>query len=104
MISVEKFDKKGGDFLKKFIVVTALLLAIPFSNGIETISASTPCSKYTGLSKVSWDGIELKPGQIGRLSVLQDTPIYTLEGEKKVFSRTLKAGEFFRIYAFKPGK
>lgn len=56
------------------------------------------------LGKVWWDGIELKPGQIGRLTVLKDTPLYKLEGEKKVYSRTLKAGEFYRIYAFKPGK
>lgn len=55
------------------------------------------------LGKVWWDGIELKVGQIGRLNVLKDTPLYKLDGDKKVYSRTLKAGEFYRIYAFKPG-
>ncbi|MFD5853177.1 hypothetical protein ACFWGC_23785 [Cytobacillus pseudoceanisediminis] len=56
------------------------------------------------LGKVWWDGVELKVGQIGRLSVLKDTPLYKLDGENKIFSRTLKAGEDYRIYAFKPGK
>lgn len=56
------------------------------------------------LGKVWWDGIELKVGQIGRLTVLKDTPLYKLDGDKKTYSRTLKAGEFYRIYAFKPGK
>lgn len=55
------------------------------------------------LGKVWWDGIELTPGQIGRLTILEDTQLYKLEGEKKVYSRTLKKGEFYRIYAFKPG-
>lgn len=56
------------------------------------------------LGKVWWDGVELKVGQIGKLSVLKDTPLYKPEGENKIFSRTLKAGEDYRIYAFKPGK
>lgn len=56
------------------------------------------------LGKVWWDGVELKPGQIGRLTVIKDTPLYKLDGVKETYSRTLKAGENYRIYAFKPGK
>jgi S1-C subfamily serine protease len=67
-------------------------------------SANDACSQYKGVTKIWWDGIELKSGQIGRLSVLKDTPLFKLVGEKKVFSRNLKAGEKYRIYAFKPGK
>lgn len=52
---------------------------------------------------VYWDGVELKPGQIGRLTVLKQTPLYKLEGSKKVFVRNLMPGQKFRIYAFKPG-
>ncbi|GLH64221.1 hypothetical protein [Parageobacillus sp. G301] len=52
---------------------------------------------------VYWDGVELKPGQIGRLTVLKQTPLYKLEGSKKVFVRNLNPGQKFRIYAFKPG-
>jgi hypothetical protein len=54
-------------------------------------------------AKVYWDGVELKPGQIGRLTVLKQTPLYKLEGSKKVFVRNLKPGQKFRIYAFKSG-
>jgi hypothetical protein len=46
--------------------------------------------------------VELKPGQIGRLTVARDT-IYISLGEFKVTARVLKAGEKYRIYAFKPG-
>ncbi|EWG10033.1 hypothetical protein PBF_16679 [Cytobacillus firmus DS1] len=35
---------------------------------------------------------------------MQDTALYKLEGDKKVPARTLKKGELYRIYAFKPGK
>jgi hypothetical protein len=55
------------------------------------------------LGKISWDGAELKTGQIGRLTVVKDTPLYKFDGDNKVFTRTLKAGETYRIYAFKPG-
>ena len=61
------------------------------------------CDRYKGVSKIWWDGIELKPGQIGRLIVKKDTTLFKLNGEQKSPSRTLKAGEFYRIYAFKPG-
>ncbi|EWG09940.1 PPC domain-containing protein [Cytobacillus firmus] len=81
-------------------------------NGITSASyrlhASFPapanaCDRYKGVSKIWWDGIELKPGQIGRLIVKKDTTLFKLNGEQKSPSRTLKAGEFYRIYAFKPG-
>lgn len=55
------------------------------------------------MKKVYWDGIELKPGQIGRLFILKDTSLFSLKGDKQVFSRTLKANEKYRIYSFKPG-
>ncbi|MFD5853622.1 lamin tail domain-containing protein [Cytobacillus pseudoceanisediminis] len=90
--------------MKKF---SSLVVSFVFLLGIfsPTVNAaeSNFCDQYKGVTKIWWDGIELKPGQIGRLTVKQDTPLFKLQGEKKVFSRTLKAGEFYRIYAFKPG-
>lgn len=83
-----------------FVVLMALLLGAY----TPSTSAANFCDQYKGVTKIWWDGIELKKGQIGRLTVKQDTPLYKLEGDKKTFSRTLKAGEFYRIYAFKPGK
>jgi Leucine-rich repeat (LRR) protein len=70
----------------------------------KTSEAATDCPNYAPGQKVYWDGVELKSGQIGRLTVLKDTSLYKLNGDKEVYSRTLKAGEFYRIYAFKPGK
>lgn len=55
-------------------------------------------------AKVMWDGAELKKGQIGRLTVLKNTELYKWDGSKKTPSRTLKAGENYRIYTFLPGK
>ncbi|MGN7175627.1 ankyrin repeat domain-containing protein [Cytobacillus sp. SAFR-174] len=90
--------------LKLFI--SLILLLVISANPSEISAAGTEddfCSQFKGQSKIWWDGIELKPGQIGRLSIKQNTPLFKLEGEKKTISRTLKAGEFYRIYAFKPG-
>ncbi|MEC1894288.1 MAG: hypothetical protein ACQEW2_12125 [Bacillota bacterium] len=61
------------------------------------------CEQFKGQKKIWWDGIELVPGQIGRLLIKKDTPLFKLDGDKRTLSRTLKAGEFYRIYAFKPG-
>lgn len=66
--------------------------------------AAENCDGSTPETKIWWDGVELKIGQIGRLTILTDTPLYKLDGERKVISRTLKTGERYRIYAFKPGK
>ena len=51
-----------------------------------------------------WKGMELKSGQIGLLTVLQNTPLYQLNGDKKIMARTLKPKEVYRIYSFLPGK
>ncbi|MFC0475567.1 hypothetical protein ACFFHF_09930 [Robertmurraya beringensis] len=92
--------------MKKVISIIVILLVATGIYSPPTKAAeydSTFCKQYEGVKKIWWDGMELKPGQIGRLNVEKDTPLFKLDGEKKVFSRTLKAGEFYRIYAFKPG-
>lgn len=53
---------------------------------------------------VWWDGVELKKGQIGRLTVLKQTDLYKWDGTNKTFARKLNAGETYRIYTFLPGK
>ncbi|WP_027409650.1 hypothetical protein [Anoxybacteroides tepidamans] len=77
--------------MKKAIAALSLGLAV-------WIGAQTAAE-----AKVYWNGSELKPGQIGRLTVLKTTELYQLQGEKKIVKRTLKPGEKFRIYTFKPG-
>ncbi|MED1908876.1 hypothetical protein [Cytobacillus firmus] len=93
--------------MKKFsFVLLSLLLFL----GIYTPSTQASmeynlCDQYKGQKKIWWDGIELTAGQIGRLIVVKDTPLYTYDRNgKQIVSRTLKAGEFYRIYNFKPGQ
>lgn len=85
---VKTLDQKPG-----YISSAYLTMAIP----------AATCSQYHKNQKIYWNGMELKPGQIGRLTILKSTALYKVSGTKKTFSRTLKAGEVYRIYAFKPG-
>lgn len=80
----------------------AFTLYIPRTKAMETTDPNF-CSQFVGVTKIWWNGVELKKGQMGRLTVLKDTPLYKVSGETKTYSRTLKKGEFYRIYAFKPG-
>jgi hypothetical protein len=92
--------------LKKIIIsalVFILFLGFFTPNTQAAVTSNTVCNQYKGVKKIWWNGVELKLGQIGRLIVLKNTALFKLNGNNKVFSRTLKAGEFYRIYAFKPG-
>ncbi|MFE8701767.1 DUF5050 domain-containing protein [Cytobacillus sp. FJAT-54145] len=90
--------------MKKFkIIILSFALLISLFMYSTPSSANSECAGVKVGTKIWWDGVELKPGQIGRLFVLKDTPLYKLDGDKKVTERTLKAGEKYRIYAFKPG-
>ena len=86
--------KKMKPIFYVLVLVLGFSFFSPFANKAE--------------AKVYWDGAELKPGQIGRLTVLKDTELYQLVSEtddevnlKQV--RTLKKGSQFRIYAFNYG-
>jgi hypothetical protein len=58
-------------------------------------------------TKVWWDGVELKPGQFGRVTILKETSLFKVEtfpsGEIKVFDpvRRLHPGETYRVYGTK---
>lgn len=98
--------REGEVRMKKllgFILSAMLLFGMfpPITNAATNDLAF--CNQYAGVKKIWWDGMELKSGQIGRLMVQKDTELFKLNGEKKTYARTLKAGEFYRIYAFKPG-
>ncbi|MGZ0087159.1 hypothetical protein ACWNXI_16755 [Caldibacillus thermoamylovorans] len=77
---------------KKFLAVSALSAGILLS----------PFHAHDAQAKVWWNGMELVQGQIGKLTILKDTELYKLQGEKKVYVKTLKAGGTYRIYTFKP--
>ncbi|QFG00418.1 leucine-rich repeat domain-containing protein [Psychrobacillus glaciei] len=90
--------------MKKIIVSVISLLVVVMSFFFispEDTYAKNDCSKYQGLKKVKWGDHELKIGQIGGVTVLKDTELFKLSGEKRENVRTLKAGEFYRIYSFK---
>jgi streptogramin lyase len=85
--------------IKAYLMIFVILIG---GSNLQA-SASGECDAFRETTKIWWDGMELKKGQIGRLNIIKDTPLYKLDGDKRTFTRTLKKGEFYRIYAFKPG-
>lgn len=53
------------------------------------------------LDKVRWGVAELKHNQIGRLTMLESTPLLKDTGGRYTVARTLKKGEQYRIYGYK---
>ncbi|GGJ63731.1 uncharacterized protein YkwD [Anoxybacillus voinovskiensis] len=83
-------------FAVVFVVLSSLFAPLSFSQAL----ASENCASYTGNEKVFWDGAELKPGQIGRLTIIKKTSLLTFNGNTPVVVRTLSPGSFYRIYTF----
>jgi uncharacterized protein YkwD len=86
-------------FVLMLLVVSSFIPPFSFSKAAGTEN----CTSYIGNEKVLWDGMELKPGQIGRLTVVKKTSLVKFNGSTPVAVRTLYPGSFYRIYAFKPG-
>ncbi|QFF98085.1 lactocepin [Psychrobacillus glaciei] len=59
-----------------------------------------PANKRT---KQMWKGLELTPGQIGKVTVLQDTVIWESIDKTTKLPRVLKKGEQYRVYRYVPG-
>ncbi|MED0652822.1 CAP-associated domain-containing protein [Anoxybacillus geothermalis] len=57
------------------------------------------CGERVGTEKVWWDGAELKPGQIGRVTVVAPTELWL--SNKAV--KTLPSGAVYRVYALGGG-
>jgi len=79
--------------MKKISIVLMLFLALI---SVPTISQAADCP-----SIVYWDGVQLKAGQIGRVLIQKPTTIYKNVNGKFEFSRTVKPGENYRVYANK---
>ncbi|WP_277585997.1 CAP domain-containing protein [Psychrobacillus antarcticus] len=77
--------------MKKLSIVVMLFFALI---SVPTISQAADCP-----SIAYWDGVELKSGQIGRVLIQKSTTIYKNVNGKFEFSRTVKPGENYRIYA-----
>ena len=66
------------------------------------VPPAVTCTQYKKGQKIFWDGVELKPGQLGRLITLKTTPVFKLKAPGTI-TRTLPKGNTYRIYAFQPG-
>lgn len=86
---------------KKLSIVICFLLAFTSLFTAETSYADDSCRGIAYGQKIYWDGSELKPGQIGRVSIVKDTYLYKLSGENLMKGKILKAGTSYRIYNFK---
>ena len=65
-----------------------LLITIPINTNAAT--------------KVMWGKTELKIGQIGKVTILQDTPLVKIESNGSLTTvRMLKKGEEYRVYSYK---
>ncbi|MCL6586224.1 MAG: serine protease [Anoxybacillus sp.] len=53
----------------------------------------------TCTTNVSWEGEKLQKGQIGKVSVLKDTPIVTFKNKKTVVIGKAKRGNVYKVYA-----
>jgi hypothetical protein len=53
--------------------------------------------------KQIWKGLELTPGQIGKVTILKDTVIWQSIDKTTKLPRVLKKGEQYRVYRYVPG-
>ncbi|GGA19599.1 SGNH/GDSL hydrolase family protein [Psychrobacillus lasiicapitis] len=61
-----------------------------------------PVQAPTNIPKVMWGKTELKIGQIGKVTILQDTYLMKIENDGSLSTiRTLKKGEEYRVYSYK---
>ncbi|MEK4406173.1 hypothetical protein MKZ26_17605 [Sporosarcina sp. FSL K6-6792] len=81
--------------LNKLIKVS-LLVVLLF--GISSYNVTTA----NGETIVMWDKTEFKAGQIGKVTILANTPLVKLGSDGKLTTvRTLKKGEGYRVYQYK---
>ncbi|MFF2753541.1 S8 family serine peptidase [Psychrobacillus sp. NPDC058041] len=53
--------------------------------------------------KQIWKGLELRPGQIGKVTILEDTVVWESIDKTTKLPRVLKKGEQYRVYRYVPG-
>ncbi|MDI2586569.1 hypothetical protein OR571_05330 [Psychrobacillus sp. NEAU-3TGS] len=80
----------------KMIAATMMLISLNYASCGSASAAST--------SKVMWDNMELKKGQIGRVTILKETILMHIGKDPSVEGgavRALKPGEVYRVYSTK---
>lgn len=53
--------------------------------------------------KQIWKGLELRPGQIGKVTIMEDTVVWEKINKTKKLARILRKGEQYRVYRYVPG-
>lgn len=79
----------------KKIILSVLLLVLAFTTFFVKTEAAMP-------TKIMWDNMELKTGQIGRVTMLKSGfTISKYENGEFRPARVVKKGEVFRVYGIK---
>jgi hypothetical protein len=55
---------------------------------------------FQGSAKVLWDGVEIVPGQIGKITIKKPINLWKLTDGRLKFSRILNTGEQYRVYGY----
>ncbi|WP_053368310.1 hypothetical protein [Bacillus sp. FJAT-27245] len=88
--------------MKRFFLLLIVFVMIINIFPINQANAlELDCSGIKIGQKIYWDGVELKPGQIGKLFILNDTPLYKLTDGEWIIDKILKKESIYRIYNFK---
>ncbi|WP_277585916.1 hypothetical protein [Psychrobacillus antarcticus] len=84
--------------MKKLVsVMLATFLVISIS-----LLANESASAQPALSKIMWGKTELKIGQLGKVTILEDTPLVKQKTDGKLETfRILKKGDEYRVYTYK---
>jgi len=67
---------------------------------IFTVILCSPFYSSEASAKVLWGGMELRKGQIGKVTIIQPTELYEMQANTKKVVRKLKKGEVYRVYSF----
>lgn len=96
--SVETLRASNGDLNTLAVQATSKV-----DKSLKTIVVQNPTkvNGSTNIPKVMWGKTELVKGQIGKVTILANTPLVKLVNGKLVTVRTLKKGEEYRVYQYK---
>ena len=81
------------------MLVMAVFLVSSFS--VSSAFAASDSAKNCVPKKVMWGKTELKSGQLGKVTILKETKLFSLKDNKLVAAKSLPAKGEFRVYSFK---
>lgn len=81
------------------MLVMAVFLVSSFS--VSSAFAAADSTKNCVPKKVMWGKTELKSGQLGKVTILKETKLYSLKDNKLVAGKALPVKGEYRVYSFK---